>query len=64
MCWIVPRRGNSLRVLPRFVEVLEMIGSPETRRVLKRLAGGAPEASLTRQAKAALERLGRELMNV
>ena len=47
---------DRLRVL-RAVEVLEMIGSPEARSVLKRLAGGASEAALTRQAKAALERL-------
>ena len=47
--------GDRLRML-RAVEVLEMLGSPEARGVLKRLAGGAPEAFLTRQAKAALER--------
>jgi WD40 repeat protein len=51
-----PPSGDRLRVL-RAVEVLELIGSPEARDVLKRLAGGAPEAPLTRQAKAGLERL-------
>ena len=48
--------GERLRVL-RAIEVLEMIDSAEARSVLKRLAGGASEAALTRQAKAALERL-------
>jgi hypothetical protein len=51
--------GERLRVL-RAVEVLECIGSPAARRTLKRLAGGAPEAQLTREAKAALERLESE----
>jgi len=46
--------GDRLRKL-RALEVLEMIGSPEACGVLKRLASGAPEATLTRQAKAALE---------
>jgi len=48
--------GDRLRHL-RAVEVLEMIGSSEACRVLKRLGSGAPEAMLTLQAKAALERL-------
>lgn len=48
--------GNRLRT-DRGLEPLEMIGSPEARGVLKRLAGGVPEALRTRQAKAALERL-------
>jgi HEAT repeat protein len=41
----------------RAVEVLEMIGTPEARRVLEPLAAGDPDAVLTRAAKAALERL-------
>jgi hypothetical protein len=48
--------GETLRRL-RAVEVLEHIGSPEARRVLRTLAEGAPEAILTREAKAALDRL-------
>jgi hypothetical protein len=49
--------SESLRAL-RAVEVLEMIGTREARQVLEAVAKGAPEAELTRQAKAALERLG------
>ncbi len=40
----------------RSLEVLERIGSPEARRVLKRLADGG-EARLTREATASLTRL-------
>jgi hypothetical protein len=43
----------------RTVEVLEHIGSPEARQLLQKLASGAAEARLTRDAKAALERLDR-----
>ncbi len=43
----------------RALAALERIGTAEARRVLERLAGGAPEARLTREARAALERLGR-----
>src|SRR5262249_32213803 len=42
---------------PRAVEVLELIGTPEARKVLEEWAGGAPEAVLTQEAKASLERL-------
>jgi WD40 repeat protein len=42
----------------RAVEVLEQIGSPEARRLLETLASGVPEARLTREAKASLQRLG------
>jgi hypothetical protein len=41
----------------RALRVLEQIGSAESAKLLKELAGGAAEAALTRQAKAALERL-------
>lgn len=41
----------------RAVEVLEHIRSSEARHLLRTLAEGAPEAMLTREAKAALERL-------
>jgi WD40 repeat protein len=41
----------------RALEALEMAGTPEARQVIKGLAGGPADASLTREAKAALERL-------
>jgi hypothetical protein len=44
----------------RAVEVLENIGTPDARQVLESLAQGAPEAGLTREAKAALERLAQK----
>jgi hypothetical protein len=50
--------ANALRDL-RAVEVLERIGTPEAGLVLEKLARGAPEARLTREAKATLERLAR-----
>jgi RNA polymerase sigma factor (sigma-70 family) len=43
----------------RAVEVLEQVGGDEAKQVLAELAKGAPEARLTREAKAALERLNR-----
>jgi RNA polymerase sigma factor (sigma-70 family) len=43
----------------RALHVLEQIGSPESRSLLKKLAAGAPEARLTRDAKAVLQRLER-----
>jgi hypothetical protein len=51
-----PPKGERLRLL-RSVEVLEEVGTTEAREVLKRLAGGEPKALLTREAKAALQRL-------
>ncbi len=48
--------GERLRI-GRALEVLEHIGSPEARQVLRTLATGAPGAFLTREAEAALERL-------
>jgi RNA polymerase sigma factor (sigma-70 family) len=43
----------------RAVEALELAGGPDCRRVLEALAGGTPEARLTREAKAAAQRLAR-----
>jgi WD40 repeat protein len=43
----------------RAVEVLERLGSPAARQHLEALARGAPEARLTREARAALRRLDR-----
>jgi WD40 repeat protein len=43
----------------RAVEVLEYVGTAEARRLLEALAKGAPEARLTREAKASLRRLDR-----
>jgi hypothetical protein len=42
----------------RGIEVLERVGSEESRRQLQALAGGDPRADLTSEAKAALARLG------
>jgi hypothetical protein len=43
----------------RAVAVLERIGSDEARGLLGKLAGGAQQATLTREARAALDRLAR-----
>jgi tricorn protease-like protein len=43
----------------RAIEALEWAGTAEARRLLKELAAGLPEATLTREAKAALGRLAR-----
>lgn len=48
---------ESLRAV-RAVETLERIATPAARVLLKRLAGGAPEARLTREAQDTLRRLG------
>jgi uncharacterized protein YjiS (DUF1127 family) len=39
------------------VQVLEAVGTPEARSVLESLARGVANARLTREARAALERL-------
>ena len=49
---------EQLQVL-RAIEVLEHIASDEARQVLAGLASGAPEARLTQEAKASLERLAK-----
>jgi hypothetical protein len=41
----------------RAVELLEQIATPEARQLLEALAGGSRDAGLTRDARAALERL-------
>ncbi|HEX5269768.1 MAG TPA: hypothetical protein VFW33_04735, partial [Gemmataceae bacterium] len=48
--------GDELRAL-RGLEALEAIGTAEAREVIEGLAKGAPEARLTREAKAALRRM-------
>jgi RNA polymerase sigma factor (sigma-70 family) len=50
--------GDTLRRM-RAVEVLEAVGSPEAVAVLTALAGGAPAARETAEARAASERLAR-----
>jgi WD40 repeat protein len=45
--------------LVRAVEVLERAATPDARALLEKLAKGAPGARLTREAQAALQRLGR-----
>jgi WD40 repeat protein len=50
-----PLTSAHLRGL-RALEILEKIGTPEARRVMETLAGGAPEARLTQEAAMALRR--------
>jgi hypothetical protein len=52
----VEHAPDRVRVL-RAVEVLERVGGADARRTLERLAAGAPLARLTREARAALDRL-------
>jgi hypothetical protein len=51
--------GERLRGL-RAVEVLEHIGTPAARQLLRKLATGLPEARVTQEAKASLGRLARQ----
>jgi WD40 repeat protein len=51
-----PERLRAMRA----IEVLERIGSLPAQELLKSLAAGAPEARLTQEAKAALERLAKQ----
>jgi hypothetical protein len=55
-----PLEGEALRGV-RAVQVLEGIGTREAREVLGKLVKGMPEARLTREAKASLERLARRV---
>jgi RNA polymerase sigma factor (sigma-70 family) len=50
------RSPELLRIL-RATEVLERIGTADAKQLLQTLAAGAPDARLTREAKASLERL-------
>jgi RNA polymerase sigma factor (sigma-70 family) len=50
--------AGQLREL-RTVELLELMGSSDARHLLQALAGGAPEARLTREARSAVRRLTR-----
>jgi WD40 repeat protein len=52
------RSAEWVRTL-RALQALESVGTPEARRLLESLARGAPEARLTRGAKASLLRLSR-----
>jgi hypothetical protein len=42
------------------LKLLEQLRSPPARELLRALAGGDPESRLTREANAALQRLGRD----
>jgi WD40 repeat protein len=55
---LIVRTPGRLRQL-RALEVLEQIGTPEARQLLAKLSKGVLEARLTRDAKAALQRLER-----
>jgi WD40 repeat protein len=50
--------ADSIRMW-RALEILEQIGTKDAQNVLKLLADGAPEARLTQEAKASLERLAK-----
>jgi hypothetical protein len=50
--------AESLRAR-RALEVLELTGTPEAHRLMEALAGGARDARLTRDARAALDRMAR-----
>jgi WD40 repeat protein len=47
----------------RALELIERIGTPEAKRLLEQLAAGAPQARLSQDAKAALERLAKRNAN-
>ena len=47
----------------RAVAVLELAGTAAARELLAALSGGAPEARLTRESQAALQRLGKRTVS-
>jgi hypothetical protein len=51
--------ARALRTL-RAIQVLERIGIPAAQELLRMLANGVPDARLTQEAKASLERLTRQ----
>ncbi|HZU37848.1 MAG TPA: hypothetical protein VFA18_18145, partial [Gemmataceae bacterium] len=55
--WINGRPSAERLRVARAVEILERIGTPDARRLLREWAGGAPEATLTQEARFALRRL-------
>jgi hypothetical protein len=56
-----PGLANPERVREaRAVEALELVGSPEARELLEKLTKGPADATLTQDAKAALDRLSRK----
>jgi WD40 repeat protein len=57
--WREPTRSPERLQALRALLVLESIGNAEAMKLLRELAGGAPEAWFTQQARASLERLGR-----
>jgi len=54
-----PRHWAEHRRLGNAVEILEMVGTPAARRLLADLAKGDRGARLTRDARLALDRLGK-----
>ena len=56
---ITPEALRSVRA----IRVLERIATPEARRLLQKIAAGAPEAKLTRQAKGSLDRMNKVQRN-
>jgi hypothetical protein len=54
-----PLSTEEVRML-RAIEVLQVVGTPETRPALQKLARGAAEAPVTREAVLALKRLDRK----
>jgi hypothetical protein len=51
-------KGEALRAV-RAIEVLEYVGPPAACRLLEELSRGAPEARLTREARASLDRIAK-----